>query len=272
MQLRRQRRSAPRAAPLPETARSAGEDFGRAEIHSHTRASDGMVSAEELVRAAADAELSVLCITDHDTLPELGAAIELGSQLGVDVVRGEEVTAAFPRGVHLLALFIERPVRMHMSPVDTVDAIHDQGGLAVIAHPFMPTWFASMSPRGARALLEERAVDGIELRHTAPVLPRTWARLDAFYAAHRERAGAALGSSDSHFGAHDVGRVITAFPGRSAADLRRAIVERSTSPLTRPGARGPTLRMRVEQQYRSLVWLPLERLSGRVGRGPAQQR
>jgi len=255
---------------LPDSSESASE-LGCAEIHSHTRASDGMVSAAELVRAAAAAGLSVLCITDHDTIPELDEAIELGAQLGVDIVRGEEVTARFPPGVHVLALFIKGSVRMHMSLVDTVDAIHDQGGLAVIAHPFMPTWFASMSPRTARALLDERAVDGVELRHTAPVLPGTWARLDAFYAEHRERAGAALGSSDSHFGAHDVGRVVTAFPGRSAADLRTAIEKRCTSPLTRAGVRGPSMRMRLGQQYRSLVWLPLERLSGRVGGGAARK-
>src|SRR5205807_9278134 len=130
---------------------------------------------------------------------------------------------SFPPGVHVIALFIEHPIRMHMSIVDTVDAIHDEGGLAVLAHPFMPSWFASITERGARAVLHARAVDGIELRHTAPVLPGTWSRLDAFYAEHRETLGAALGSSDSHFGAHDVGRIVTAFPGSTAADLGRAI-------------------------------------------------
>ena len=64
-----------------------------AEIHAHTLASDGMVSAADLVRAAAAIGLSVLCITDHDTISELGPAIETGAALGVDVVRGEEVTA-----------------------------------------------------------------------------------------------------------------------------------------------------------------------------------
>src|SRR5207302_10654410 len=115
-----------------------------AEIHTHTLASDGMVSAVELVRAATAKGLAVVCVTDDDTLAQLDEAIDEGARLGVDVVRGEEVTAAFPPGVHLLALFIERPIRMHMSVLDTVGAIRDQGGLVVVAHPFMPTWFASM--------------------------------------------------------------------------------------------------------------------------------
>ena len=246
----------------------AAPGLGLAEIHAHTLASDGMVSAEDLVRAAAAIGLSVLCVTDHDTMSDLRAATELGASLGVDVVGGEEVTASFPPGIHIVGLFLERQVRMHMSVEDTIDAIHDAGGLAVIAHPFMPTWFASMSPGRARRLLETHRVDGIEVRHTAPVLPGTWRHVDAFYAEHRERLGAALGAGDSHFGRHDLGRVLTVFPGGNAGDLRRAIEERTTSPLSgsvSPG--GPPLKMRLGQQYRSMVWLERERRAGRVGAG-----
>jgi hypothetical protein len=256
---------------MTQTARARvrpADGLGMAEIHSHTLASDGMVSATDLVRAAAAISLNVLCITDHDTISDLRPAVEVGAELGVDIVRGEEVTASFPPGIHIVGLFLERQIRMHMTVEDTVDAIHDAGGLAVIAHPFMPTWFASMTPGKARRLLESHAVDGIELRHTAPVLPRTWRILDAFYAEHRDRVGAALGAGDSHFGEHDLGRVLTVFPGKGAADLRRAIEERTTSPMS--GAvvpSPPPLRMRLSQQYRSMVWLGGERRAGRVGGG-----
>ena len=239
-----------------------------AEVHAHTRASDGMVTAEELVRAAADIGLRVLCITDHDTIAELQAARDLGAQLGVDVVVGEEITCRFPPGVHILGLFLEKPVRMHMTIEDTVDSIHDQGGLAVIAHPFMPTWFASITQHRLRQLLDRRTVDGIEVRHTAPVPWWAWRQLDRFYEEHRERIGAALGAGDCHFGAHDLGRVVSVFPGRSAVDLRQAIESRSVSPLS--GAVRPTpppLRMRLQQQQRSMFWLPGERRAGRVGGG-----
>jgi PHP domain len=246
----------------------AADGLGRAEVHAHTLASDGMVSAEELVDAAAAIGLNVVCVTDHDTMTDLGRATELGASLGVEVVRGEEVTTSFPPGIHIVGLFLEHQVRMHMSVEDTVEAIHDAGGLAVIAHPFMPTWFASMTPGRARRLLRTHPVDAVELRHTAPVLPRTWGLLDAFYAKHREQLGAAIGAGDSHFGAHDLGRVLTVFPGRTAADLRRAIEERSTSPLSGSvSPSSPPLKMRVAQQYRSMVWLAAERRAGRVGAG-----
>ena len=77
-----------------------------------------------------------------------------------------------------------------------------------------------------------------------------------------------------HFGEHDLGRVLTVFPGRSAADLRRAIEERSTSPISGSVSPSPPpLRMRAAQQYRSMVWLAGERRAGRVGggAGPAGQ-
>ncbi len=244
------------------------DGLGRAEVHAHTLASDGMVSAVALVRAAAAIGINVLCITDHDTIAELGPAIEAGAALGVDIVRGEEVTASFPPGIHIVGLFLERQIRMHMSVEDTVDAIHDAGGLALIAHPFMPTWFASMTPGRAQRLLETHRVDGIEMRHTAPVLPGTWGHLDMFYAEYREQLGAAVGAGDSHFGEHDLGRVLTVFPGSSAADLRTALEERTTSPISGSVSPSPPpLRMRLAQQYRSMIWLGGERRAGRVGSG-----
>jgi predicted metal-dependent phosphoesterase TrpH len=194
-------------------------------------------------------------------------AQEAGARVGVEIVPGEEVTTALPSGTHVVGLFLERPVRMGMSIEDTVDAIHDQGGLAILAHPFMPTFFASVNERRARTLLERRSVDGIELRHTAVMTGRGRRHLDTFYAAHRDRLGAALGAGDSHFGRHDLGRIVTVFPGHTAADFRAAILARHTSP--RPGIScpPPPLSLRLAQQRRSLLWLPGERRAGRVGGG-----
>ncbi|MGH7686878.1 MAG: PHP domain-containing protein [Candidatus Dormibacteria bacterium] len=244
------------------------DGLGAAEVHAHTLASDGMVTAEQLVRDAAAIGLQVLCITDHDTISDLGPAIELGHELGVDVVAGEEITARFPPGEHIVGLFLERQVRMHMSVEDTIDAIHDNGGLAIVAHPFMPTWFASTTAKRLRAVLQTHRVDGIEVRHTAPVAPWAWKQMDEFYASNRGALGAALGAGDSHFGRHDLGRVVTVFPGSTAADLRGAIRDGTTSPLTKAvPTTPPPLTLRLQQQRRSMIWLSGERRAGRVGGG-----
>jgi hypothetical protein len=240
---------------------------GAAEVHAHTLASDGMVTPRELVRASADIGLAVLCVTDHDTMRGVDEAVDAGAEFGVEVVRGEEVTSAAPARIHVVALFLERPVRMGMSLPDTIDAIRDHGGLAVLAHPFMPTYFASPGPRRIVRLLDHRSVDGMELRHTGLMRPGAFARLDEFYARHGGRLGAALGAGDSHFGRNDLGRFVTVFPGTTAGDLRVAMERRSTSPLRGIDPLGPPLALRLKQQRRSMWWLPGERRAGRVGAG-----
>ena len=69
--------------------------------------------------------------------------------------------------------------------------------------------------------------------NTVPV--GMWRRraLDRFIADHRERLGAMVGGSDSHFGGHDIGRVVTEYEG----EFRAAVVERRTRP--RLGTRHP---------------------------------
>src|SRR5258708_20291077 len=93
-----------------------GPGLAAAEVHAHTLASDGMVSPEDLVAAAAAAGISVLCVTDHDTMAASERAREAGLAGGVDVVRGQEVTTAMPSGLHVVGLFLGHPFRLAISP------------------------------------------------------------------------------------------------------------------------------------------------------------
>jgi len=226
-----------------------------------------MVSPRALVAAAAAAGLSVVAITDHDTFSGCPEAVEAGAEFGIEVVAGEEVTTSSPANVHVLGLFLEGPVRMGMPVADTIAAIHHQGGLAIIAHPWMPTYFASITPGSLRRLIADLPLDGIELRHTCPTTRSRIRGLDQFYELHRDRLGAALGSSDSHFGGHDLARTVTVFPGHTAADLRRAIESSTTQPLERyRHPQGPSLGLRLQQQARSMGWLSWQRWRGKIGR------
>ena len=56
-------------------------------------ASDGTDTPSGLVRAAAEAGLDVVAITDHDTASGWAEATEAAQQLGIDLVRGMEITA-----------------------------------------------------------------------------------------------------------------------------------------------------------------------------------
>lgn len=76
----------------------------RIDLHTHSRASDGTQSPGELVRAAAAAGLDALAITDHDTADGWDAAERAAREVGIELVRGMEIsTRHHGRGVHLLA-------------------------------------------------------------------------------------------------------------------------------------------------------------------------
>jgi len=228
-------------------------------MHAHTDKSDGLFSPEELVYAAKKKGLDVLCITDHDTMAGCDAAKEAGARLGIDVVAGEEITCGWPNKVHLIGLFLSKPVKPGQPLHKTVEAVHEQGGLAILPHPFMPTYFASVQPGQLAKLLSLERVDGIELLHTTPVTSRRVRQLFEFYFSNIEKVGAAVGGSDSHFGEWDIGRVRVLFPGYNGIDLKQAILNRTTLPVVYLDSERIPLIARLHQQVVSLMLLPLKR-------------
>jgi predicted metal-dependent phosphoesterase TrpH len=76
----------------------------RIDLHTHSRASDGTQSPEELVRAAVAEGLDVLAITDHDTAEGWAEAERTAREVGLELVRGMEISTRHQgRSVHLLA-------------------------------------------------------------------------------------------------------------------------------------------------------------------------
>lgn len=227
-----------------------------AELHCHTTASDGIVTPEALVQIAEDLELDVVAVTDHDTMDGALRARDyaLSTDARVEVVVGMEVTTR--RQDHVVGLFLERAPRIFRSVPDTVDEIHAQGGLAVVAHPFLGLP-SSISPDRLRDALRRCRFDGIEAEN--PYMRKgARDRLTAFLQDDSEGVGAQLGASDAHFG--DLAKAVTLFHGRGAADLRRALGERTTVPAVgRVRHPRPSLRAHLQNQYRSLLWLPVMR-------------
>lgn len=77
------------------------------DLHVHTASSDGVYAPYDVVKMALGSRLSAIAVTDHDTLAGLEEATRAGSSLGVEVVRGVELTSYAGRvEVHILGLFI----------------------------------------------------------------------------------------------------------------------------------------------------------------------
>lgn len=92
------------------------------DLHTHSNASDGLLSAEALVLRAAEKGVSVLAITDHDTTHALGdarRAIE-HHQLPMQLVAGVEISTLWENHeIHIVGLGVDE---QHPSLCQLLDA------------------------------------------------------------------------------------------------------------------------------------------------------
>jgi len=78
------------------------------DLHTHTTASDGRCSPEELVARAAKAGVTVLGLTDHDTVAGVVPTAAACAREGIEFVPGIEITAvADDVDVHVLGYFVD---------------------------------------------------------------------------------------------------------------------------------------------------------------------
>ena len=79
------------------------------DLHTHTTASDGRAAPAELVARAASVGVTVLAVTDHDTVGGCEAASLACASAGLVFVPGIEITAVRNGGdIHVLGYFIDR--------------------------------------------------------------------------------------------------------------------------------------------------------------------
>ena len=77
-------------------------------MHMHTTHSDGIFSPYELITKCKQHNLSVISITDHDSVAAFPDAIEYGKEFGVEVIPGVELSALVDdRDVHILGYFLD---------------------------------------------------------------------------------------------------------------------------------------------------------------------
>jgi predicted metal-dependent phosphoesterase TrpH len=201
--------------------------LGRADLHIHSLASDGTASVLEILEHVEhETDLDVIAIADHERVDAALAARAISRERGLraEVVVGEEVSTL---GGHLVALFIEERIRPLRSLRTTIAEIHEQGGLAIPAHPLVPY------PLCAQGWVLRRLIndpdprvrpDAIEAFNPT-MLGRPWHdRVVRFADEYRLPK---VGNSDAHAVAA-IGTGWTTFPGRTAEDVRAAILERQT--------------------------------------------
>ena len=205
-----------------------GERLGKADVHIHSIASDGTASAAQILDYAENqTDLDLIAIADHERIEAAVECQRLARERGsrVEVIVAEEVTT---RSGHLLGVFLQARLKRNQRLETTVAEIHEQGGLAIVPHPF------SAFTLGMR----KNAIMRVHLSSDPLVY---WDALEGFNPSTAGRYGRAatariaaelglplVGNSDAHT-IDTIGDGHTLFPGTTADDYRRAILAGTTS-------------------------------------------
>lgn len=102
------------------------------DLHVHTHYSrDCSTTLEDIISFSKKKRLSGVAITDHDTVEGALRLLNMESN-GLIVIPGIEVST--DEG-HVLGLNVTTPIPWGLSAKETIDKIHEAGGIAIAAHP-----------------------------------------------------------------------------------------------------------------------------------------
>jgi predicted metal-dependent phosphoesterase TrpH len=200
--------------------------MGQADLHIHSVYSyDAATTVRAILKHAADVNLDVIAVTDHDDLRGSLEACQLAPRYGLEVIPAAEVLT---REGHLLALFIKTLPPAGMSLSDTLLHIGRQGGIAILPHPFnnLPNSLQEESVFAALADARLKGVlKGIETHNMGTQSVNGTAQKLSIYLPL-----AKIAASDAHV-YWAIGAARTEFPGKTAQDLRQALDSNLTIPI-----------------------------------------
>ena len=162
------------------------------DLHVHSDASfDGRMSVRQIALLAKARGIDGVAICDHDVVYTGPTEVE-----GVLIIPGAEFSTEHG---HLLGLFLTAPIQ-YTTWKETVQAIHDQGGITVLAHPYQNKRSGSLEP--FRPILND--IDAVETWNSRANRKYPHANDNAFIMALL-RNKLSTGGSDAHV-PQEVGR------------------------------------------------------------------
>ena len=160
---------------------------------------DGRDPVEMLLAQASAIGLDALVITDHDEFAASREAADLAPEYDLIGITGMEVTSA---AGHVLAIGIEEQVPAGLPFTETIDAIHDRGGIAIVPHPFQKSR-SGIAPNVSTEALGQ--ADALEVYNSRLLTGRSNRRAERFA---RKYDLPMTAGSDAHI-AELVGQAVT---------------------------------------------------------------
>jgi predicted metal-dependent phosphoesterase TrpH len=105
----------------------------RVDLHVHTTySSDSLITPKELIYYAKKNGLNAVAVTDHNCLE---GAVKIAREVkDFLVIPGMEVSSS---DGHIVALNVKKCIPRGLTAVETVERIHDVGGVAIACHPYV---------------------------------------------------------------------------------------------------------------------------------------
>ncbi|RBQ23012.1 hypothetical protein ALNOE001_12920 [Candidatus Methanobinarius endosymbioticus] len=163
-------------------------------IHS-SYSGDARSTPKEIIERAKLIGLDIIALSDHNTVKGSKVAIELSKNLD-DLLVVPSIEISSSEG-HILGFGIESAIPRDLSPEETVERVHDEGGIAIIPHPF------SSYRRGLffnnKKTMEKtikKKIRGVEVLNARCIIGYSNHESNKLADKH---SLAKIGSSDSHF-------------------------------------------------------------------------
>ncbi|MFC7233163.1 CehA/McbA family metallohydrolase [Saliphagus sp. GCM10025308] len=192
------------------------------ELHVHSSLSyDGRDPVEFILEQASAVGLDAIAITDHDEIAASLEAVERAPNYGLVGIPGMEISS---KAGHVLGFGLSEAVPPGLSYESTLEAIREQGGIAVVPHPFQESRHGVMA-RVSRADLAQ--ADAIEVYNSRLLTGRANRQAERFA---RSRNLPMTAGSDAHIG-EMVGQAVTRVDtdDRSADGILEAIADGRTT-------------------------------------------
>lgn len=102
--------------------------------HIHSEYSpDSSSKIDDIIRVAKNKKIDIIAISDHNTTD--GTSEVIKKTRNTDILAIPSIEISSTKG-HILGFGCEENVPRDLSPQETIDRIHDLGGLAIIPHPY----------------------------------------------------------------------------------------------------------------------------------------